>query len=599
MDREGEVMTFDIVFVTYNSARHIKRCFQAIANSQTSLEELNIIVVDNGSQDDTLKRLEQVQEEHFFPHFHVLKSGVNLGFGKGCNLGAAQGTAPYVFFLNIDTELAVDALEEIRKEIQKSEPSVASFELRQMPYEHPKRYNPVTLEVSWSSGAAVVLRREAFEKVKGFNPHIFMYAEDVDLSWNLRKHGYTLKYVPKATLKHYTYENPGEIKPVQYYNSILNHLLLRIKYGGPIKILGGYLLFLSLFLRKPVFKHSKGILFKKALTRIPIHLLILLQRLFGPINFRFHPKFLGFDYETIREGAFFKSEGVKEGPKVSVLVRTIARPAILEECLISLRNQTYRNFEVIVVEDGPGISEDMIQKKFPDLPIRYLATGEKVGRCKAANFGMEMAEGEYLNFLDDDDLFYGDHLETLVAEHNRFPGKGVYYALSFECMTDYVSRDPLRYKERLFLSFLKQPFNKFKLTSENNMPIQAAMFRKDLYQEIGGFDTSIDTLEDWDFWIRCSFHGDFHYVEKTTSLFRTPYHRKDRKGREKDINQVYSQIIAKYRGVPYTTTFGSMRDDYVDIIESRHRNRFRVFQSRHPMAYRLMLVIIGKIMKRI
>ena len=56
----------------------------------------------------------------------------------------------------------------------------------------------------------------------------------------------------------------------------------------------------------------------------------------------------------------------------------------------------------------------MIKTEFSDLNIIYKATGEKQGRCKVGNLGMELAHGKYLNFLDDDDLLFADHVETLV-----------------------------------------------------------------------------------------------------------------------------------------------------------------------------------------
>ena len=61
--------------------------------------------------------------------------------------------------------------------------------MRQIPYEHPKAYDPVTLDTPWVSGAATLFRREAFEAVGGFDDAIFMYGEDVDLSWRLRARG--------------------------------------------------------------------------------------------------------------------------------------------------------------------------------------------------------------------------------------------------------------------------------------------------------------------------------------------------------------------------------------------------------------------------
>ena len=63
------------------------------------------------------------------------------------------------------------------------------------PYEHPKIYDPVTQEAQWSSGAAFAIRCEVYERLGGFDEKIFMYGEDVDLSWRLRSFGYKIRYV--------------------------------------------------------------------------------------------------------------------------------------------------------------------------------------------------------------------------------------------------------------------------------------------------------------------------------------------------------------------------------------------------------------------
>ena len=81
---------------------------------------------------------------------------------------------------------------------------------------------------------------------------------------------------------------------------------------------------------------------------------------------------------------------------------------------------------MIVVEDGESTYYDMIKKEFPELNIRYQATGKKRGRSVAGNLGLSLAQGEYLNFLDDDDVFFADHLECLVNAIEKTKGIAAY-----------------------------------------------------------------------------------------------------------------------------------------------------------------------------
>ncbi|MTL04525.1 glycosyltransferase, partial [Turicibacter sanguinis] len=217
-------MNLDIIFVTYNSQKWIDNCFKSIHESEYDLKQLNLIIVDNNSQDDTVKKLNHIKEQtgNDYGDFKIIESKENLGFGKGNNLGFEGGTSPYVLFLNIDTEVENNTFSELEKEIISSNEKIGAWELRQFPYEHPKFYNPVTEYTSWSSGAALVVRRDLFEKIGGFDKNIFMYAEDVDLSWRIRCEEYYLKYCPKAVVNHYSYEGANQVKPTQYYNSIIN-----------------------------------------------------------------------------------------------------------------------------------------------------------------------------------------------------------------------------------------------------------------------------------------------------------------------------------------------------------------------------------------
>ena len=90
------------------------------------------------------------------------------------------------------------------------------------------------------SGAATLFRRSAFEAVAGFDEAIFMYGEDVDLSWRLRAAGWRLTYRPKCAVVHRTYREAGEVKPLQVLGGVRTNLCLRMRYGGPARIAQGF-----------------------------------------------------------------------------------------------------------------------------------------------------------------------------------------------------------------------------------------------------------------------------------------------------------------------------------------------------------------------
>src|SRR5687768_11665247 len=100
-------------------------------------------------------------------------------------------------------------------------------------------------------------------------------------------------------------------------------------------------------------------------------------------------------------------------PGVSVIVRTVDRPPLLREALASLANQTFRDFEVIVVRDGgTGTIDDVARDFFPYLELRVIQL-EPQGRVTALNEGLKAARGDWICYLDDDDIVYPNHLQRL------------------------------------------------------------------------------------------------------------------------------------------------------------------------------------------
>lgn len=125
----------------------------------------------------------------------------NLGSGGGSNALAQLGDEDVVWVLNPDTypspTAGLDMLNVLTND------RVGAAEARQIPIEHQKAYDPVTGETSWGCGFCLMLRRDAFDEVGGFDSHFFpLYCDDVDLSWRLRAAGWTIRHVPRAVVVH-------------------------------------------------------------------------------------------------------------------------------------------------------------------------------------------------------------------------------------------------------------------------------------------------------------------------------------------------------------------------------------------------------------
>jgi GT2 family glycosyltransferase len=531
----------DIVIVTHNSADCLAPCLKGIARSDYPHEKTRLIVVDNASRDDSLRVLANATP--LLPPLTTVRSRRNVGFGRGVNRAAREATGEYLLLLNPDARLRESTLSTlVRYALAGRKDGFGCWEARQEPYEHPKLYDPVTLESEWSSGACMLISRIAFREVAGFDPNLFLYAEDVDLSWRLRAAGHRIQYVPAATVLHETYGEAGGVKPTQFYHSIASNGILRHKYGSASDLALFFILWTECFLSPPELPRVRWHLLSTLVRTAPRFARALFWRLRKRIpHKRLAVRFDQWDYGVRRSGDFHRLRPAGRSPRASIVIRTKDRPNFLRDALQSLRHQTYRNFEVVVIEDGPAQAESVI-REFPELDIRYEATGEPVGRCAAGNLGLRRASGEYCNFLDDDDLLFADHLEVLVNELERQAECRAGYSVGLEVKTRLLSLEPLQYEEAEHRIVHRMGFDREALSRFNYIPINCMMFRRELFEEAGGFDPSLDLLEDWELWVRYARLTDFLFVDKTTCLYRVPLCPDTSSARQEHLDSAYERV---------------------------------------------------------
>ncbi|GMU43500.1 MAG: hypothetical protein AMXMBFR25_14860 [Lysobacterales bacterium] len=526
------------VVVWHSDESQLRRLFTSLAE-QSGEAVLHVAVADNSVDAAYAEHLQLLLEpwREAFASLRIEIQSRNLGFGCAHNALAQGARTPWILLLNPDAALLPGALRALLDDAA-AQPRSAAFECRQRPFEHPKDYHPLTLETEWVSGAAVLLRRQAFEAVGGFDERLFLYGEDVDLSWRLRAAGWILRYLPQAQVVHDSYRHAGEVKPRQVAGSTLANLLLRMRYGGWREVRAGYAQLLREIRVGNSFPGRRRALlgnFWKSLRLAPHFLRTRIAA-----SEHFAPRFAGWDFERRRKGAFFSVPPVAEQPLVSILIRTHRRPQWLREALRSAERQTWPYVEIVVVEDGPDLSRRMLEIEFAHLKprLRYHATGSPVGRARAGNLALAMARGQWLNFLDDDDLLYPDHVENLLAVAQQEGVPGV-YGIGWEVPTQVENEHPLRYRETDWLLRFQMPFNHATLWVENFMPIQCVLFHRRLYEQHGGFAEDMDQLEDWNLWTRYTLQDRFVLVDKTTSLYRVPARPEVAARRQEALDQAY------------------------------------------------------------
>jgi GT2 family glycosyltransferase len=547
----------DLSVVTYSPDLALfGRLLASLAEPSREPIARHLFIHDNSPDAAETAGIAELVQAHAgaFASTQVTRSAENVGFGRGHNANAARGAAPYFFVLNQDCVLEPGALEALLASADASAADVGAWELRQVPYEHPKAYDPVSLETPWASAAACLYRRHAFDAVGGFEPRIFMYGEDVDLSWRLRGAGWRLLYQPRIGVVHRTYREAAEVKPLQVFGGVETNLCLRARFGGPVATLRGVVMLLGEITAPASFAGRRRGLARALLRFLARWPAFAFSRVRPTAGFR--PVFAGWSYELRRDGAFVEMRSQRErpwsaAPKVSILVRTVNRPAWLREALASCANQTYPNLEVVVVEDGAEGSRAVVDEFAGRLDVRYLATGRRVGRARAGNAALAAARGEWLNFLDDDDVLFADHVETLV-EAVLARGAAGAYGLSWETHTEVRDRARAHYVERRHLTRHHHPFDRLTLWHHNFLPIQAVLFHRRLYERHGGFAEDMDQLEDWNLWTRYTLDEDFVLVEKTTSKYRVPAEPQVAADRQQLLDRAYADALERQRSLRVT-----------------------------------------------
>ena len=156
-----------------------------------------------------------------------------------------------------------------------------------------------------------------------------------------------------------------------------------------------------------------------------------------------------------------------EAPRVSVLLRTKDRPGFLAEALDSLRRQTFSDFETVLVNDGGPIPAALLEPA-PGRSLRVVVPPAPGGRTRALNAGLAAARGTYVAYLDDDDLYLPEHLETLV----RFLDGSDEYSAAYTSVRqlEQVLGDDGRYRDGRELTSTARPFDAARLLYKNDIP---------------------------------------------------------------------------------------------------------------------------------
>jgi glycosyltransferase involved in cell wall biosynthesis len=200
-------------------------------------------------------------------------------------------------------------------------------------------------------------------------------------------------------------------------------------------------------------------------------------------------------------------------PAVSVIVASRNYGRFLGGALRSILAQTMTDLEVIIIDDGStDHTPEVVRPFLDDARVHYHRTNG-LGQSRAKNLGIMNAQGDWIAFLDGDDEWLPTKLETQLPLFSQ-PKVGVVYArrqLMDEAGQDRPTSVGPLYRGNLFETLLEQ----------NPICFSSVVVRREVFEQVGYFNTSLSLAIDYDLWLRVARHFEFDYVDSIEVRYRT------------------------------------------------------------------------------
>lgn len=213
----------------------------------------------------------------------------------------------------------------------------------------------------------------------------------------------------------------------------------------------------------------------------------------------------------------------ESNPLVSVIIPSYNCEHYIAQTIESVLNQTFKDIELIVVDDGSTDSTREIVKSYGD-PVR-LITQQNARVCAARNRGISESKGKYICLMDHDDFWFPYKLEEQIKTLEKHGETGVVFAPFIRWHSDADGRFPepatltppenVGGTDREYSGWIYHH-----LLLDCVMLTSSAMFRKEVFEKCGAFDVSLPYSEDWDLWIRITREFQFIKLKRPNTLYR-------------------------------------------------------------------------------
>ncbi len=202
----------------------------------------------------------------------------------------------------------------------------------------------------------------------------------------------------------------------------------------------------------------------------------------------------------------------KNDPLVSIIIPTYNRGNLISKAIDSILTQTYKNYEIIIVNDGSTDNTKEVIGKYDEDKIKYYQHAQNKGAAAAINTGIKNSNGDFISFQGSDDIWLPKKLEkemNIFKKSNEKVGivySGYWYFRNHKKI--YIPSPKIKIKEGdIHFELLK-----------GNFVSGLSLIRKICFEQVGLFDENLPNMEDWEFYIRISKHFNFKFVDEPLAI---------------------------------------------------------------------------------
>ena len=423
MTAHSELKDLGVVVVHWNTGEMLKSCVAAYIEAE--IPQDNIVIVDQGSRDPSWKSIERL-----YPNVRTLVHSANQSYAHAVNIGVKMLQTPFVAVSNADVLVQGGSLQELMT-VMSSDSTIAlvgcktmnpsgkdvtrmsrtsvtrGLLLEVMPdslrgtwrsAENAFLRNGSVTDVTYIEGAFFIVRREAYETIGGMDEGFSFFFEDADLPMRAIKAGYRTCHVPSARVTHVGGASFSQV-PLRHSEEFHKNMIRLYRRHA---------------LRRAIWlEHTM-----RVVTRTKLICLSVLKS----AGVRSDSASFAIQRNLAIAGSLrqlhHQGNGLhREAPLVSVIVPTRNRPKLLRSFIDKMTVQTYRNFELIVVDQSDaGLGYDSGSQMVGVSPVQYIRSHLK-NRSFAKNAGMRTAQGGLVMFCDDDIVPPRDLVEKHVHAH--------------------------------------------------------------------------------------------------------------------------------------------------------------------------------------